>query len=384
MVFAQTNPLHQFNFELTLLWFVLDFEKMENLKVEVTTSKRGGLMLFENGFKFNAKEKLANGELKWRCPISRCTAAIYTIGDEHLVSRHNLDHCHEKLSVAVKQKALLSAAAKRKASEDIALPPKKILQAVLKETDCSELDMNAVGNVKKSVYRERRKKFPTLPKSSGETQGILNTIKDNIITSRQENFLVLNDTRSQIVIFSCPTNLQQLCKSKCIFMDGTFKYCPKYFLQVFTIHGHFNGHNIPLAFCLLKDKLTVTYKNCLSSIVAKCAEMNLIFSPEEVVIDFEMAIHKAVNAVWSGTKITGCRFHLSQAWWRKIQHLGLSKDYKERTEVGKWIGYCFGLMFLGKLIRYFYHNFLIIIASVLHFVCRSCICRRLFSFRPHS
>jgi hypothetical protein len=45
---------------------------------------------------------------------------------------------------------------------------------------------------------------------------------------------------------------------------------------------------------------------------------------------------------------------IRQAWWRKVQELGLSKDYKERTEVRKWIGYCFGLLFLGiKITHYF-------------------------------
>jgi hypothetical protein len=131
-------------------------------------------------------------------------------------------------------------------------------------------------------------------------------------------------------------------------MDGTFKYCPKYFLQLFTLHGYYNGHYIPLAFCLLKDKLTETYAKCLTILLNKCKEINLKFQPEEIVIDFEKSIHNAVKSVWNEVKIIGCRFHISQAWWRKVQELGLSKDYKERTEVGKWIGYCFGLLFLGK------------------------------------
>jgi hypothetical protein len=73
----------------------------------------------------------------------------------------------------------------------------------------------------------------------------------------------------------------------------------------------------------------------------------LKFQPQEIVIDFEKSIHNAVKILWNEVKIIGCRFHISQAWWRKVQELGLSKDYKERTEVGKWIGYCFGLLFFG-------------------------------------
>jgi hypothetical protein len=33
-----------------------------------------------------------------------------------------------------------------------------------------------------------------------------------------------------------------------------------------------------------------------------------------------------------------CRFHLGQAWWRKIQVMGLSPQYQENNnEVGKWL-----------------------------------------------
>nr|CAI5823082.1 unnamed protein product [Callosobruchus analis] len=49
---------------------------------------------------------------------------------------------------------------------------------------------------------------------------------------------------------------------------------------------------------------------------------------KEVVIDFEYGIHKSVCTIWASAKIIGCRFHLSQAWYRKILQLGLSEEYK--------------------------------------------------------
>lgn len=43
----------------------------------------------------------------------------------------------------------------------------------------------------------------------------------------------------------------------------------------------------------------------------------------------------------------GCRFHLGQAWWRKIQKLGLSVIYKNPDSlIGKWLKYPFGLTYL--------------------------------------
>jgi len=45
--------------------------------------------------------------------------------------------------------------------------------------------------------------------------------------------------------------------------------------------------------------------------------------------------------------IKGCRFHLGQSWWRKIQSLGLSTDYKDKdSDIGKFLTYKFGLPFL--------------------------------------
>jgi hypothetical protein len=46
-------------------------------------------------------------------------------------------------------------------------------------------------------------------------------------------------------------------------------------------------------------------------------------------------------------KINGCRFHLGQAWYRKIHFYGLAQDYKDKSnEIGKWLSQFFGLPFL--------------------------------------
>jgi hypothetical protein len=46
-------------------------------------------------------------------------------------------------------------------------------------------------------------------------------------------------------------------------------------------------------------------------------------------------------------EIKGCRLHIGQAWYRKIQSLGLAQDYKDKSsEIGKWLSQFFGLPFL--------------------------------------
>jgi len=119
-------------------------------------------------------------------------------------------------------------------------------------------------------------------------------------------------------------------------------------MQMFTIHGFKNGHYVPLVFCLLPNKLTSSYIFALRSICQKCKDINLIISPENVTIDYEKAVINAVNEVWPESNIIGCRFHLTNSWWRKIQSLGLSNEYKNtNSEIGKWLRHTFGLLFLN-------------------------------------
>jgi hypothetical protein len=108
------------------------------------------------------------------------------------------------------------------------------------------------------------------------------------------------------------------CESHTIFVNGTFEYCPKYFTQLFTIHSLKNNIYVPLVFCLLKNKNYETYTQALKYIQNKCNEKNFNFDPKNVTVDFEISIHNAILSIWSSINIIGCRFHLTQAWYRKI------------------------------------------------------------------
>jgi lipopolysaccharide biosynthesis glycosyltransferase len=71
-------------------------------------------------------------------------------------------------------------------------------------------------------------------------------------TIKNENFLLIADKERKLV-FATQSNLTHLCESHKLYLDGTFNYCTKFFLQLFTIRIIKNGHYIPLPFCLLPD-----------------------------------------------------------------------------------------------------------------------------------
>jgi len=79
----------------------------------------------------------------------------------------------------------------------------------------------------------------------------------------------------------------------------------------------------------------------------KLQNVVLIFFPAVVYADFETAIHNKMTTVWPGLEVKACRFHLGQSWWRKIQSLGLSKQYgKKDSEVSQFSKRIFGLSLL--------------------------------------
>lgn len=201
--------------------------------------------------------------------------------------------------------------------------------------------------------------LPANPTNLQEVHEFLETM--DLKTKRGEDFLLINDQQKNIVIFSCHTNILFLKEVDTLYMDGTFKYSARFFMQLFTIHALKNGHYIPLVFCLLPSKTTEIYAHTFRLIVDKCSTLGVQLLPQYITTDFEKSIVNAINEIWPQTQIIGCRFHLTQAWYRQIQKLGLATVYQNKSsEVGKWLRHTFGLLFLDpkEVFECFIDNFM--------------------------
>ena len=110
-----------------------------------------------------------------------------------------------------------------------------------------------ISDLLQSLYRARRKIHPDLPKSSEDVHNAIELMDTR--TSKDEEFVITNDVPSGLIIFFCSSNLEFLTNSaEEIFVDGTFRFCPKFFYQLYTIHGFRNRHFVPLVFALLSRK----------------------------------------------------------------------------------------------------------------------------------
>ena len=267
-------------------------------------------MIVIEKYTFRKDEETTFG-VSYRCTTKTCRASISVDKTEEVLLQLNGQHnhpCIENLQVKKLQNGV-----KRKASEEICLQPSKIINAGINEASdvLSNLTTNDFNNIRRSVYRSRRSKLPSLPRSLEDIHSVLDSYECH--TSQGENFLLINDCNLHIILFSCQTNLRYLCSRPKIYVDGTFNFCPKYFMQLFTIHTVENGQYIPLVFILLPNKNSETYTNAFELLRNYCSSINLCLNPDEIVRDFEKSIHVSVKKVWPLICIIGCRFHLTQA-----------------------------------------------------------------------
>lgn len=82
------------------------------------------------------------------------------------------------------------------------------------------------------------------PKLSTNIKEIIGIMRERQIkTGWDENFMLVVDSINKIIYFSTESNLKLLCT----YLDGTFTYCAKYFLQLFIFFSE-----IDLLFTLSK------------------------------------------------------------------------------------------------------------------------------------
>jgi len=59
-------------------------------------------------------------------------------------------------------------------------------------------------------------------------------------------------------------------------------------------------------------------------------------------------MHQAVSEIFPGTEVFGCRFHLGEVWFLKIQNIGYALQFNSADDdVGKWFVHIFVLSFLN-------------------------------------
>jgi hypothetical protein len=126
---------------------------------------------------------------------------------------------------------------------------------------------------------------------------------------------------------SLQTNWQYLSSIDVLSVDETFKSAPRFTTNYLQFMDSQTITMCHLHFFYWPTNIKRPMMMCSDIRVSKAATLVVKLCPAVVHANFETAIPKAVTIVWPSCEVKAHRFHLGQSWWRKIQSLGLSKQY---------------------------------------------------------
>ena len=103
---------------------------------------------------------------------------------------------------------------------------------------------------------------------------------------------------------------------------------------------------IPCIYALLPDKSEDTYRRFFEEVRNT---LDLEHSPQDIVIDFEIAAINVAAATFEGTEMKGCFFHLCSNMWKRIQRSGPQQRYIDDTEFANTLRMIATLVFVPPL-----------------------------------
>lgn len=290
---------------------------------EVKSNKGKWNNIFVDGFKFSHEKE--NGENHYyvcacrknkncSCRLTKNRDGEYKVNGTHNHPPNPADRQRAEILSTIKEKAKLdSAGAQKIIAEAVGLVHSQVAS-----------NLPSMSQMGRTVNRARN-----------VTHTITSTNKlqlneTNTKTQRGENFLLYDneDDDDRLLIFGTQQNLRVLKESTAFHCDGTFDVTPPGFLQVYTVHGRYKSHLVPLIYVLAPNKKQITY----DVIFEKLLDHEPLLQPKRVMIDFEMAAIQSIKKSFPESEINCCHFHLTKNIWKKIQEVGLQTPYGNDVE----------------------------------------------------
>ncbi|KAK3928957.1 Regulatory protein Spx [Frankliniella fusca] len=275
----------------------------------------------------------------WSCSNKNCNGRIKVTNGVVVSQQPHIQQCTPR-SERVLERNELRNVLKRKATEELSVRPLKLARQELMKGDYKEVCANDLSLVRRSVYREKHKVWPNIPKTNDEVQAFLQKAfeEKSIKTSTGELFLYLSE--KGLPMFTCQSNLRLMAHCTSLMGDGTFDKATKHTYQLYTIHGYLDGFHIPLAFFPLKGESQELYTEVWNLILREADLIRSFVCPYAILFDFELGAHNAVrDPTYFGKNcnVKGCRFHFSQNLTKKIRGepvLRTAYDKKQSGEMG--------------------------------------------------
>ena len=292
------------------------------MQIEIIQSNRGGNIALHDGYSYNQKQTTSNC-IHWRCTkyyAIKCPAILKTSNNNviDLKGCHNHEtdpsECKAKIVVNhIKQRAATTTPTVAVATEITEITDEYAVQLAMPKKD------NLIRTASRKRQREQKITIP-------------NPIDRHFEIPEEFSSFLLKDSgkddKERILIFGDPMMNELLNVSKTWLVDGTFKLSPENFYQIYTIHAELKGFSPPCLYVLLPNKTEHTYSRMIDMI----QDGSNIFGPERILADFEKAVLNAFGKKFPEAAISGCYFHLTQSFNRKINEIGLKTFYENSPD----------------------------------------------------
>ncbi|CAF1028088.1 unnamed protein product [Brachionus calyciflorus] len=317
----------------------LTLNNIDSSKAQITLSQKKYPQLhFKGHFYRLSNPKKINPPFNWRCSLAHCNATGRTNGktigeqyDFEILNEVHIDDSDIEStdSLLLKERRRILKTKASLADE----PPRKILNNVANFNYSDEVlaKLPSYEADRLVINREKKKSRPQFPPEPSSLAEIL--IPEPLqFTIKGENFLLYdsgNMDYERFFIFGTRKNLE-IFENNHIFCDGTFKVCPKLFVQLYTMHALVEGCPVPVLYVLLPRKNQAIYEKMLFVIKSFLSKDPISFN-----VDFELAFLNAVKKVFPGSIVNGCYFHFRKSMRSKIQDLGLTVDCRLNKEINR-------------------------------------------------
>ncbi|KAL8614056.1 hypothetical protein ACOMHN_026273 [Nucella lapillus] len=313
------------------------------MEPELVKGDRGGRILTYRGFRYQQK-RISGAEMEWRCwRRETCVAGlrsnVFAVDNKNAhirvfrtVNLHN--HPEE---TAQTNRALIRKRMRAEAQEDPTRPSRCIYDAVLANVQRQgggDIEVSPFESVRSAVERTRSALVPPIPTTVEE----VNIDGPWAETWLRDMFLLRNVPEWGIVIYATDQNIRQLERCETLYMDATFRVCPRPYVQFFTILGDVHGFIIPLVQVLMEGRTTGHYQQVFREMKTAVRRISHHrWRPTKIVADFEQALHSAIETELPGTRRAGCYFHFTQNLWKRVKDLGHEGPYRQNPRLKRLI-----------------------------------------------
>ena len=278
------------------------------------------------------KKRVTSVSTAWICSVrtkkNRCFASVSQQGKTF--TRGPKEHNHGG-NPGAQVRARAISMVKATAKEDIYKSSGKIAKDALLTlaTDADELPK--LSNLQRTANRARQQLRPKHP-SDLEFELAMTHIPSDFLQRD------IHHDGQRHLIFASPLQLSFLTKSKIWFIDGTFKVVREPFVQLVSIHSYIKygdcTKQVPLLFILMSRRKTTDYMAILYAITELLSSDIMV---EEIVVDFEQALWRALHKSLPEVPVFGCWFHWTQAVYNRVKEYGLLSAYVHQLPVRNYV-----------------------------------------------